>query len=50
MRGPATARAGMHHFGVTRGATVIAVSMMGPYTMTYIRPSDEPWGVYPYGY
>jgi hypothetical protein len=24
--------------------------MMGPYVMTYVHPSDEPWGVFPYGY
>ena len=45
-----TAPAGMHHFAMAQGATIISVTMMGPYVMTYVRPADEPWGVFPYGY
>jgi quercetin dioxygenase-like cupin family protein len=45
-----TAPAGLHHFAVAKGATIISMTMMGPYVMTYVHPSDEPWGVFPYGY
>jgi len=45
-----TAPAGMHHYAVARGATIVAVTIMGPYIMTYVHPKDEPWGVFPYGY
>jgi quercetin dioxygenase-like cupin family protein len=45
-----TAPAGGHHFAMAQGATVVSVTMMGPYVMTYVRPADEPWGVFPYGY
>ena len=46
----ATAPAGMHHFFVTKGATIVSVTIMGPYMLTYVHPGDEPWGVFPYGY
>jgi quercetin dioxygenase-like cupin family protein len=46
----ATAPAGMHHYAVARGATIVSVTIMGPYIMTYVHPRDEPWGVFPYGY
>jgi quercetin dioxygenase-like cupin family protein len=46
----ATAPAGMHHYAVTRGATIVSVTIMGPYIMAYVHPKDEPWGVFPYGY
>jgi quercetin dioxygenase-like cupin family protein len=46
----ATAPAGMHHYSVTKGATIVSVTIMGPYIMTYVHPKDEPWGVFPYGY
>jgi mannose-6-phosphate isomerase-like protein (cupin superfamily) len=45
-----TAPAGMHHYAVTKGATIVSVTIMGPYIMTYVHPKDEPWGVFPYGY
>jgi quercetin dioxygenase-like cupin family protein len=45
-----TAPAGMHHYSVTKGATIVSVTIMGPYIMTYVHPNDEPWGVFPYGY
>ena len=45
-----TAPAGMHHYFVTKGATIVSVTIMGPYIMTYVHPNDEPWGVLPYGY
>jgi hypothetical protein len=40
----------MHHFAMAKGVTTVSVTMMGPYVMTYVRPADEPWGVFPYGY
>ena len=46
----ATAPAGMHHYFVTKGATIVSVTIMGPYILTYVHPEDEPWGVFPYGY
>lgn len=45
-----TAPAGMHHYAAAKGATIVSVTMMGPYVMTYVHPNDEPWGVFPYGY
>jgi hypothetical protein len=46
----ATASAGMHHYAVAKGTTIVSVTIMGPYVMTYVHPKDEPWGVFPYGY
>jgi quercetin dioxygenase-like cupin family protein len=46
----ATAPAGMHHYFLTKGATIVSVTIMGPYILTYVHPKDEPWGVFPYGY
>ena len=46
----ATAPAGIHHYFVTKGATIVSVTIMGPYILTYVHPKDEPWGVFPYGY
>ena len=37
-----TVAAGMHHFGLARGATVVAVSAQGPFAMTYVNPADDP--------
>jgi quercetin dioxygenase-like cupin family protein len=38
----ATVAAGMHHFGLARGATVVAVKAQGPFAMTYVNPADDP--------
>jgi quercetin dioxygenase-like cupin family protein len=38
----ATAPAGMHHFSIARGRTVVAATAMGPYTITYLRAEDAP--------
>ena len=46
----ATAPADTHHYFVTKGATIVSVTIMGPYILTYVYPKDEPWGVFPYGY
>lgn len=37
-----TIAAQMHHFGVTQGATVVSVTAMGPFAMTYVNPADNP--------
>ena len=34
--------ANAHHFAAAQGATVIAVSAMGPFGMTYVNPADDP--------
>jgi quercetin dioxygenase-like cupin family protein len=38
----ATAPAGMHHFSIAKGRTVVSVTFMGPYTITYLRAEDAP--------
>jgi len=38
----ATTAAGMRHYAIARGATVIAITINGPYVITYIHVSDEP--------
>jgi hypothetical protein len=37
-----TIAAQMHHFGATRGATIVSVTAMGPFAMTYVNPADDP--------
>lgn len=47
----AVAPAGVHHYSVARGATVVAVTFMGPYTITYLNAYEAPrQGVFPNGY
>lgn len=31
-----------HHFATTKAATVIAVTAMGPFAITYVNPADDP--------
>ena len=31
-----------HHYGITKGATIVAVTAMGPFAMTYVHPADDP--------
>jgi quercetin dioxygenase-like cupin family protein len=38
----ATAPAGMHHFSIAKGRTMLSVTFMGPYTITYIHAEDAP--------
>jgi quercetin dioxygenase-like cupin family protein len=38
----ATAPAGMHHFSIAKGRTVLSVTFIGPYTITYLRAEDAP--------
>jgi quercetin dioxygenase-like cupin family protein len=36
------APAGFHHFSVAKGTTIVEVSFMGPYTITYVNAADAP--------
>ena len=31
-----------HHYAKAKGATVVSVSAMGPFAMTYVNPADDP--------
>jgi hypothetical protein len=31
-----------HHYAVAKGATVVSVTSMGPFAMTYVNPADDP--------
>ena len=47
----ATAPAGMRHFSIASGHTVLAVTFIGPYTITYLRAEDAPQrSGFPFGY
>jgi quercetin dioxygenase-like cupin family protein len=47
----ATAPAGLHHFSITKGRTVLSATFMGPYTITYVRAEDAPRPRnFPFGY
>jgi quercetin dioxygenase-like cupin family protein len=47
----APAPAGMHHFSIARGRTVVAATFIGPYTITYLRAEDAPRPRnFPFGY
>jgi quercetin dioxygenase-like cupin family protein len=34
--------ANMHHYGKAKGATVLSVTAMGPFVLTYVNPADDP--------
>jgi quercetin dioxygenase-like cupin family protein len=38
----ATVPATMHHYAGAKGATIIQVSGMGPFVLTYVNPADDP--------
>ena len=47
----ATAPAGVHHFSIAKGRTVVSATFMGPYTITYLRAEDAPGPRnFPFGY
>jgi len=51
VRDSATAPAGMHHFSIARGRTVVSATFLGPFTITYIRAEDAPRARnFPFGY
>jgi quercetin dioxygenase-like cupin family protein len=33
-----------HHYAVAKGATIVSVTAMGPFAMTYVNPADDPQG------
>lgn len=35
-------KANMHHYAMARGRTVVAISGMGPFAITYVNPADDP--------
>jgi quercetin dioxygenase-like cupin family protein len=35
-------KANMHHYAMARGRTVVAISGMGPFQITYVNPADDP--------
>ena len=37
-----TVGANMHHYAIARGKTVVQVSAMGPFVLTYVNPKDQP--------
>ena len=37
-----TIPATMHHYAQAKGPTVVAVSAMGPFQLTYVNPADDP--------
>jgi quercetin dioxygenase-like cupin family protein len=37
-----TLPAGSHHYAQAKGATVVQVSAMGPFALTYVNPADDP--------
>jgi quercetin dioxygenase-like cupin family protein len=37
-----TIPAAMHHFATARGPTIVAVSAVGPFAMTYVNRADDP--------
>jgi quercetin dioxygenase-like cupin family protein len=47
----ATAPAGVHHFSIARGRTVVSATFDGPYTITYLHAEDAPRPRnFPFGY
>jgi quercetin dioxygenase-like cupin family protein len=47
----ATAPAWMHHFSIANGRTVLSVTFIGPYTITYVHAEDAPRPrTIPFGY
>ena len=47
----ATAPAGINHFSIAKGRTLLSATFMGPYTITYLRAEDAPQPrTFPYGY
>ncbi|HEY6807810.1 MAG TPA: cupin domain-containing protein [Gemmatimonadales bacterium] len=37
-----TAAANMHHYAIARGRTVVQISAVGPFALTYVHPQDQP--------
>jgi quercetin dioxygenase-like cupin family protein len=42
---------GMHHYSIAKGATIVAVTFIAPYTITYVHAQEAPrQGSFPFGY
>lgn len=37
-----TIPANQHHYAAAKGETVVGISAMGPFAMTYVNPADDP--------
>ncbi len=37
-----TVPANVHHYAQARGATIVSVTAVGPFAMTYVNPADDP--------
>ena len=37
-----TAGAKMNHYAIARGRTIVQVSAIGPFSLTYVNPADDP--------
>jgi quercetin dioxygenase-like cupin family protein len=37
-----TVPANAHHYGQARGETIVSVTAVGPFAMTYVNPADDP--------
>lgn len=46
------APAGMHHYSIAKGSTMVSVSFIAPYTITYVNANEAPrqQRSFPYGY
>lgn len=46
------APAGFHHYSIAKAKTVVSVTFLGPYTITYVNASEAPrqGSNFPYGY
>lgn len=40
--GFAVAAAGMHHYAIAQGRTIVQVNLAGPFALTYVNPADDP--------
>jgi quercetin dioxygenase-like cupin family protein len=40
--GFATAGANQHHYATAKGHTIVQVSAIGPFALTYVNPADDP--------
>ncbi len=44
------APAGFHHYSLAKGATIVEVTFMGPYIITYVHDYEAPKQRTPFGY
>jgi quercetin dioxygenase-like cupin family protein len=46
----ATVPAKAHHYAAAKGVTIVAITAMGPFAMTYVHSQDDPRSARPSGY